>query len=146
MTETVLSCCQDPERAAGKHPPIFTSLCSASSIYCVPLASVQPYSLFSPSPNLTSPSNTYFSSLSVINANFCCSSSVCRYIQGVVGKQALTRENVQNSNVTILGLGNNVHYSTHAIALAAPVLLKEKRREMGLAQETVHVGEYLGRT
>lgn len=40
MRETVLCCCQDSVRAAGKLPPIFTSLCSASNFYCVLLPSL----------------------------------------------------------------------------------------------------------
>lgn len=40
LGETILCCYQDWGRAAGKHPPIFTSLCSASNTYSVPLASV----------------------------------------------------------------------------------------------------------
>lgn len=40
MGETVLCCCQDSVRAAGKLPPIFTSLCSASNFYWVLLPSL----------------------------------------------------------------------------------------------------------
>lgn len=62
-------------------------------------------------------------------------------------QQALTRENVQNSYVVnAFDLGHNANYFICAIVLVALVLLeKRSRRGNGTAQETMHVGEYLGK-
>lgn len=72
--KTILCCCQDPRRAAGKHSPIFAPFCSASNIYCLALF------ILSISPSLTFRSNIFFSSIPFISFNFCCRSPVYRYI------------------------------------------------------------------
>lgn len=96
--DTVLCCCQDPWRAAGKHPPTFTSLWSASNICCAPLALLLPYSLLSSSLSLATPSNICISSIPLRTFNLCCCSLVCRYIWWGVGKLYFAYEIMASAN------------------------------------------------